>query len=64
MVALSRTRTIDQRCPRCGAQLELIEQGCTTAHPSLPLMWVPVRRHCSQGCPLTADDPAKGDEER
>jgi len=44
--------------------LELIEQGCTTAHPSLPLMWVPVRRHCSQGCPLTADDPAKGDEER
>ena len=51
-----RTRLIEDRCPRCRAQLQVTEMGLTVDQQAGPLGWQTVNIGCSSGCPITVGD--------
>ena len=56
---MTTTETRQRRlpeCPRCGADLIVVEQRVTVAEPGVKVPWVATSRTCARGCLLTVDD--------
>ncbi len=54
-MAEQRTRKADYPCPRCGAEMYVVEHA-HMGTANMVLKWERLGRHCPQGCVLTAAD--------
>lgn len=52
----TRTRTSDEKCPRCGEPIIYYESGVMVDQEPEPVRWDVYKRRCSAGCLLTVED--------
>lgn len=52
----TRERVSATSCPKCGANLRIVEEGIMVAEFTEPVQWKEASRYCPRGCLLTVED--------